>query len=149
MATRAKPGDVLEVTTPDGFIYLHYLGKHPEYGDGVAVAHGKRPHRVSAYADLFRTGYMIFYPATAAVARGMAEVVGHLPSGGLPQRLRRPGARSGAKVETWIVEDASGETVKRSLTPEERMLPIAVIWNHELLLQRVAEKWRPELEGAS
>jgi hypothetical protein len=61
----------------------------------------------------------------------------------------RPGARAGLTVTTWIMEDVSSEEVKQQLSAEERNLPIAVIWNHELLLQRVREGWRPEMEGST
>lgn len=147
MTKRAKPGDVLEVTAADGVIYTHYLGKHPEYGDAVAVCPTKHLKRVPVSPNLFHSGYVTFYPAVAAVNRGLAAVVGHLPSPGLPKRVRRPGARSGRKVETWIIEDDSRETVKDRLSDEDRELPIAVIWNHELLVQRVSEGWRPDMEG--
>jgi hypothetical protein len=53
-------------------------------------------------------------------------------------------------VKTWIVEGRStGEVTKHVLSEEERLLPIAAIWNHEFLVQRVATGWRPEKEGAS
>ena len=147
MAKRAKPGDILQVTTPDGLIYAHYLGRHPEYGDAIAVCPTKQTAAVPVSAELFRGGYVIFYPAVMSASRGLAAVVGHLSSPGLPKRMRRPGVRSGRKVETWIIEDDSRETVKEELSDEDRQLPIAVIWNHELLVQRVAEGWRPEMEG--
>jgi len=148
MARRAKPGDVLEVTTPDGAaVYLHYLGKHQDYGDGVAVCPTKQAAHVEVSGELFRGGYVTFFPVVAAVTQGLASVVGHLPSPGLPKRVRRPGARSGNKVETWIIEEGSTEIVRRVLSETERQLPIAVIWNRDLLVQRVSEGWRPETEG--
>ncbi len=148
MAKRTKPGDVLRLKTADTkAVYLHYLGRHPEYGDGAAVCPSQHDVEVEMSADLFRGSYVTFFPVAAAVAKGLASVVGHLPSPGLPKRVRRPGARSASKVETWIIEDGANEVVKQKLSAVERELPIAVIWNHELLLQRVAEGWRPEMEG--
>jgi len=149
MAKRAKAGDVLELVTRDGRIYVHYLGKHVEYGEGIAVCPTKHTERARVGPELFRTGYVTFYPVSAALARGFAEVIGHLPSPGLPQRFRRAGVRSSSsgKVETWVIEDTSGEVVKRALSEAERKLPIAAIWNHEFLVQRVGEGWRPEMEG--
>jgi hypothetical protein len=52
-------------------------------------------------------------------------------------------------VETWIIEDGASELVTKKLSETERELPIAVIWNRELLVQRVSEGWRPEMEGQS
>lgn len=132
---------------PEGRIYLHYLGVHPEYGDGVAVCPKRFPGPVVVEERLFDSSYVVFYPARSAVVRGLAKVVGQLPSRGLPRRLRRPGARLRGKVETWIVEEDSREEVKRLLSDEDLRLPLGVIWNHELLVQRVLEGWRPENEG--
>jgi len=148
MAKRPKSGDVLELTTPSGRIYLHYLGKHVDYGEGVAVCTAIHPATPPIGPDLFLDGYVTFYPVVAAAARGLAAVVGHLPSSGLPTRLRRPGARLGGEVRSWIIEDPSGEVVKQRLSAEELRLPIAVIWNQALLTQRVAEGWRPEMDGS-
>jgi hypothetical protein len=50
-------------------------------------------------------------------------------------------------VVTWIVIDGNAELLRDKLNAEERRLPIAVIWNHELLVQRLAEGWRPEEES--
>jgi hypothetical protein len=146
MPQRARPGDVLAISTEDGRIYLQYLGRHPDYGDGVAVCPEKQSGRVPVGPELFRDAYVTFYPAIAAVAQGLAQVVGKLPCSGLPPRMRRPGVRSGRRIETWIVEDAHGDHVRRELTDEERRLPIASIWNHDFLIQRVSEGWRPERE---
>ena len=148
MTKRAKPGDVLQVMTPDGAaVYLHYLGTHQEYGDGVAVCPIKQAADVEVNAELFQGGYVTFFPVVAAVAQGLVSIVGHLASPGLPKRVRRPGARSARQVETWIIEDGSTEVLKRELSNTERKLPIAVIWNRDLLLQRVSEGWRPEMDG--
>jgi hypothetical protein len=144
---RAKPGDVLQLNTPKGFAYLQYVGRHSEYGDAVLVNPklGVRPEVFTSQA--FSGGYLVFYPATAAVARGLVAVVDHLAPLSLPQRLRRPGARSGQHIATWIIEDGTAETVKSKLSEDDLRLPIAVIWNHELLTQRVLEGWNPLHEG--
>lgn len=84
----------------------------------------------------------------AALAQGFAEVVGHLPPLALPQQLRRPGVRSGRRIDTWIIENGNTELVKSKLSDEELKFPIAVIWNHELLVQRLREGWEPTKEGS-
>jgi hypothetical protein len=103
---------------------------------------GERPS-----GQAFSGGYVAFYPVTAAVAQRLVEVVDHLTPPQLPQRLRRPGARSGLRVTTWIIENGTGEIVKSKLSEDDLLLPIAVIWNHELLTQRVLEGWNPMHEG--
>lgn len=144
---RVKAGDVLELKAGDRFAYLHYIGKHPEYGDAVLVNPRLRERQASVTGENFSGGYVAFYPVTAAVAQGLVDVVAHLPPPNLPERLRRAGARSGRRVDTWIIEDGSREVVKAKLSEEELRLPIAAIWNHELLVQRIAEGWNPTQEG--
>lgn len=141
---RPKPGDVLRLSTPKGFAYLQYIGRHPEYGDAVLVSAmlGERSD-----GRAFSDGYVAFYSASAAVAKRLVEVVDHLVPPKLPQRLRRPGVRSGQRVDTWIIENGRGETVKSKLSDAELELPIAAIWNHELLIQRILEGWNPLQEG--
>src|SRR5258706_15256277 len=92
---RAKPGDILRLNTPKGFAYLQYIGRHPEYGDAVLInpVLGERPS-----GQPFSSGYVAFYPVSAAAARRIVEIVDHLTPPRLPQRLRRPGARSGLRV---------------------------------------------------
>jgi hypothetical protein len=144
---RAKVGDVLELEAGNRFAYLHYIGKHPEYGDAVLVNPRLQERQTSVTANIFSDAYVAFYPVTAAVSQGLVEVVTHLPPPTLPNRLRRAGARSGRRVDTWVIEDGSREVVKAKLTDEELRLPIAAIWNHELLVQRIAEGWIPAQEG--
>lgn len=150
MGKRLKAGDVLEVATSDGrFVYMQYLGKHAEYGDAVAVCPREHESRAPENASLFVSAYVTFYPASAAVARGLARVCGACAPQPMPVKWRRPGAIEGLTVKTWIIEDGSSQEVKQRLSLEERHLPIAAIWNHEFLLQRVREGWRPEMEGGT
>jgi len=138
----------LELRVADRFAYLQFIGKHAEYGDTVLVKPGLGEHQADFTEESFSNAYVTFYPATVAVGKGLVEVVSHLPPPNFPQRLRRAGARSGRQVKTWIIESAAGEVLKRALTEEELQLPIAAIWNHEFLIQRIAEGWNPRQEGS-
>jgi len=144
---RARVGDILELEAGGHFAYLQYIGKHPEYGDAVLVSPRLQPRQPSVTENIFSDGYVAFYPVTAAASQGLVKVVGHVSPPALPSRLRRAGVRSGPRVDTWIIEDESGEVVKAKLSEEELKFPIAAIWNHDLLIQRVAEGWTPQREG--
>jgi hypothetical protein len=144
---RIKAGDVLELKAGDRFAYLQYIGKHPEYGDAVLVNPRLQERQTSISAELFDGGYTAFYPAAAAIAQGLAEVVSSLSPPDLPKRLRRAGRRTGRRIDTWIIEGGSGDVVKDELSADDLRLPIASIWNHELLVQRIAEGWSPVREG--
>jgi hypothetical protein len=94
-------------------------------------------------------GYFAFYPVLAAMKHGLVTfAMHHDPVPPVPLRLRRPGAmeRNGTVI-TWIIEDGERERVTKTLSQEERALPIAAIWNHEMLRIRLREGWRPERSG--
>jgi hypothetical protein len=150
MRGRPKSGDVVEIQGPEGLLYLGYLGTHREYGDAVMVSPAVHAVRPTIGGDLFRDGYVAFYPLRAAVSCGLALIVGKTKAVAVPHRLRRAGARTGRTVTSWIVEDGFGrEEIRFSLSKEELLLPIAAIWNHELLVERLVGGWRPEKEGKS
>jgi hypothetical protein len=98
-----------------------------------------------------KSGYLAFYPARHAVAQGLAEVVASYKPPNfveVPRRVRRVGARGRKGTPlSWILEDEGEETLRKSLNSAERELPIAAIWNHELLVARISEKWDPQSEG--
>jgi hypothetical protein len=144
---RAKPGEVFRVDTSGGFIYLQFLGRHPEYGDAVLVCPKKMRREPLELHAIFNSAYAVFYPISAAIKQGLVRRVGFFPTPGIPTRWRRPGAWVRDRIETWIIEDESaGEILRRELTEDERRLPIAEIWNHEMLIQRVSEGWQPMFE---
>lgn len=151
---KARFGDVFEVRTPQGLAYLQYTSNHPEYSDTVRVLPGlfdTRPNPETLASLVAQESYFIFYRVTLAVRHGLVALIGTYPiPGGLeaPFKLLRAGFTApGGKVMAWIVEEGASETViKRALTPEEKRLSRAQMWNHEYLVQRLAEQWRPEHE---
>lgn len=150
--TSLRPGAVLELRTPKGLAYVQYVGKHPEYGDVIRVLRGLYDNRCTNFAEVTeQPAYFGFYSAHAAVKEGLVEIVSTIPLAenvGVPDQLRRAGARErGGKVLTWIVENGGVEQVRQSLSELERKLPIAAIWDHELLIRRISSGWTPEQEG--
>ncbi len=147
---RARPGDILEVRTPRGLAYVHYMARHPEYGDAIRVLPGFFAARPADLLALVTRpeAYFTFYPASAAVSQGLVEVVAShpVPPGQeLPTVYRREGAsnREG-RVLAWIICEGTKETLVRELSEEQRHLPIAAIWNHEALIHYLVKEWRPE-----
>lgn len=146
MATRrarAKAGDVLQLRDNDRFGYLHYIGKHPKYGDTVIVSPRFKEQQTVIDNEYFSDGYVTFYPVAAALSEGLVEVIANISPPGLPARLRRPGAMTGNRVDTWVIEDGAHQIVRTKLSEEELRLPLAGIWNHEFLIQRIAMGWTP------
>jgi hypothetical protein len=151
MTSRIKivPGSILEVVTPQGMAYVKYIGTHAKYGDTIRVLprlFTERPPDVSTL-DWSR-GYYAFYPARAAVSASLVELVETAPIPGeisVPRDLRRPGARSAdGRVLAWVIIHDQSEALAKALTADEQRLPIASIWNHELLRTRLVQGWRPE-----
>jgi hypothetical protein len=149
--TLTKVGDILEIQTPKGLSYVQFIGKHPEYGDAIRVFPGCFKKRIVDSAKLNQSGYIVFYPVQTAVAKGLLDIVGSNPlplEAKVPRNIRRPGARGRTgEILTWIIEDAKQETVRDKLTEAERKLPIAAIWDHNLLILRLSQGWSPEKEG--
>jgi hypothetical protein len=149
--TKEKPriGDVFELSVRTGFGYFQYLGRHPEYGDAIRVVPVVFSHSQRIVSSLFENAYVTFYPVRASAAKGLSRAVGNLPAPKPPSVMRRAGVRLQGRVETWIIEDERGETMVRQLSDSELLLPIAAIWNHEFLVQRITEGWLPTQEGLS
>jgi len=149
---RLRSGDVLEVGTDKGLAYIQYVGEHPKYGEVIGVLPGLFEQRsVDLGLLVSNTAYIAFYPARLAVAEGLATVVDRQavpPGGGVPSRLRRAGMISrGGEVETWIIDNGDRQVLRRALDEEEARLPRGMIWNHQMLIARLAEGWRPELDA--
>jgi hypothetical protein len=138
---RARPGDILEVSTPRGLAYIHYTARHPEYGDAI------RPKDFTFLAASSEA-YFTFYPAGAAVHHGLVQIVARIPVAPgkeLPVCYRRRGAsnREG-RILTWFIWDGTKDTLVWELGEAEKHLPIASIWNHESLVYHLVHEWRPE-----
>jgi hypothetical protein len=141
MAKRIRPGHVVEIRTPQGLAYAQYLGEHHKLGGTLWVIRSIESDRpVDLEALDWENGYHVFYPARAALRQGFVEIVGEAATAGreVPSDLRRPGARDrdGALL-TWIVTRGGEDEVFEHLSYEDQQLPLGVIWNHEMLVQRL------------
>ncbi len=144
----------MEIQTPRGLAYIQYTSRHTRLGDTVRVLPGlftERPGTAELNALAAQEGFFTFYPVGLAVRQGLAEIAANCPippNLDAPSLLRRIGAMTpDGKVVAWRIADGVKETlVKRELTAEERRIPIASIWNHEFLVSRLSEQWRPEHE---
>ncbi len=149
---KLKPGDILEVKTPSGLGYVQYIGRHAKYGEVVRVLVGLYANRPAELANLAARGaYFTAYPVSAGLSRKVVTIAGNeplSPSQTLPRRWRRAGARDrNGKVKAWLIIDGDHEELRRELTPAQRLLPIAAVWSHEFLVNRLANGWQPEMEA--
>jgi len=146
MAKRIQPGDVFEVNLPNGKGYVLYVSKHPEYGHAISVCprvFSEQPPLIDA---LFQDSYITFYPLPIGMKDGIVTVVARLAVPPMPTTFRRHGAMTGSHIDTWLIDYPDGRTtMTRSLREDQRKLPIASIWSHVALVQRIQEGWRPEM----
>ncbi|QRN94568.1 ribonuclease E inhibitor RraB [Archangium violaceum] len=148
---RARPGDILEVKTPRGLAYVHYtyVSKDP-YWEVLRILPGFFTTRPADFTALVNNpgAYFAFYPARAAVSQGLVDVVAHQPvqpGQEFPASYRRAGARSrNGRILAWLIHEGTKETLVRELTKEQRHLPIASFWMHDVLVTSLTEEWRPE-----
>ena len=141
---RKKVGDVYEMPIDDGWGYIHYIGVHEKFGEAILVCPGTWHQRPEIDATFFEDAFLTFYPIGAALWNKLVSKVGHILPPPMPDVMRRPGWREGRKVVTWIIMTPEGEVKRKVLSEAERKLPVAVIWNHEYLVDRIRESWSPE-----
>ncbi|MEO8018724.1 MAG: hypothetical protein ABI769_12985 [Pseudomonadota bacterium] len=145
---RLVGGEILEVSVGTKYGYVQFIGSHPKHGDAILVNPALHARQARFASGFFSGGYVTFYPAGNAVARKIVEVVAQSSPPKVPKRFRRPGAvgRDGT-VESWVIEGGWRDVVKRELSDEERSIPIAGVWNHELLSKQLASGWTPATDG--
>lgn len=162
MARRLRSGDVLEVEFPKvpspevawpegGYGYLTYVGKHRVDGDVIRVRPGILHERPPITEDLFKDSYIVFYPANHALKYKLVTVVGQVAPVPMPTVFRRGGWRLGDRISAYLLDVDDGTNVttffKYTLTEEEKKINIAVFVNHESLLMKMSEGWKPEWES--
>jgi hypothetical protein len=146
---RPRIGDLIEISTPNGFAYAHFTHKHARYGALIRVVPGFYAARPSIFASLvqLRPQFMTFFPLGVACNRGIVSIVANET---VPMHAAAfPTFRSGTpgldgRVETWWLWDGTTEWRVGALTPAMRLLPIRGIWNDTLLIERISLGWRSE-----
>jgi hypothetical protein len=151
---RKRPGigDVLEVETPSGLAYFQYTFKHiapPVYGELIRVLPGLYQFRPSHLAELVREKerFFTFYPVGAACRKDLVKIVGREqipPSAkGIPL-MRKAGWRDqNGRITGWWLWDGKKTWAVEALTPEQMALSILAVWNHAMLVERIAKGWMP------
>jgi len=152
---RIAIGDIFELKTRDGFVYLQFLGKHREI-DVVRVA-------ARTYAQPLQDGsafsteperYVVIVPLLRREeALGQIRFVG---SGDLPDRFRdgvqlfkannrwNPDGRH-ASDGWWLINGEKSWRVE-NLAPEHRFLPYSTIFPLSCLRGYIERGWDPDWE---
>jgi hypothetical protein len=142
-------GDVLEVACPAGVGYVAYAGRNDSLGDAVWVVPKVFSQPTDDWSAVFAgLGYFAFYGAHAALRKKLVRKVGYstdairmLPA----QRRSSTNVLDDEQPSAWLITEGSTRSVRRNedLSDEERLLPIAEIWNHPYLVDAISTGWMP------
>jgi len=151
MTTPLAVGDVLEISCDGSFAYASYAGKHSRLGEAIWLIPKSLPSPPASWEALFaEDGYFVFYAVQAAISGKDVRRVGFALDAmhPVPTIVRTIVNRDASgKVLSWLITDGAALRQPRQsseLTAEERQLPIGSIWNHKLLCERIAERWKPD-----
>ena len=150
MGRRAKPGDILEITTPKGLAYAQYTHQNAKLGGLVRVLPGFYSERPVDLGSLVAgpSAFVVFYPVRASVSQGVVTVV---ENRAVPEHARDfPLFRSGTphpvtkKVQTWWFWDGEQSWPVGELSLDQRRMPIRMLVNHAGLEHLIVSEWTPE-----
>lgn len=149
MPKRPKFGDIIEIQTSKGLAYAQYTHEHPTHGGLIRVFDNLFERRPDGFSELVDepVRFSTFLPVAAAVKRGLFEVVAHERIA--LQHRSFPVFRNGIedpktkKVAVWWFWDGEREWRVGEITPEQREMPIASVWNDTLLVERIESGWTP------
>lgn len=148
--TRIKIGDLVEISTREGFAYAQYINRHRSYGALLRVfreLHQVRPPDLDRVLE-GEVQFVCVFPLQSAVSQRIVHVAGN---GRVPaEAAKLPVFRNGVmdprtgKVAVWWFWDGEREWKVGSLTEEQKRMPLLGCWNDTLLSERIVAGWRPE-----
>jgi hypothetical protein len=153
-------GDVVEIPLATGFAYVQFVFEDKGtmgMGELVRVFPERREQPATSLAELTlnNESYYVFCPIRTAAKKGWIKILGNAP---VPEKYRiRPAfkinyafdRRDKSKLVWFIIEPGTGTSRKvgSQLSPEDRTLPMHVIWGLDLLKERIEKGWTPEDEA--
>jgi len=145
-------GDIIEIPIRQGLAYAQYTHRVKPYGALIRVFETTRRQRPRDWAAMAVSpiAFSVFFPLNSAVRQKVVQVVGRTEVAAWNRAL--PVFRDGnphpvtRKVDTWWLWDGEREWEVGTLTPEQRRMPILGVWDVVMLVARIEEGWRPELD---
>jgi hypothetical protein len=136
----------VEIHTPKGKAYLHYIYKDPSLGDLVRILPGIYCERPANFDKLAGSNadYMVFFPLFAANKQKIVEIVGFYPAIGFnkPPFMRTDHNVRGEFLGWHIIDTNTWQRkLVPSLSPEQKQLSPWGTWNDTLLIERISENW--------
>lgn len=144
-----KIGDILEVKTSKGFAYIQYTHEDPVYGEIVRVLEGifkdaQHPDQLCILAQNPHV-FVAIIPLAAVVKKKIFQVVARCDVPAFASQYPTFRTAKGA-YKRYVLYDGNKKWRKEDLSSEEKAFPVLGIWNDTLLVERIAENWRPDDE---
>jgi hypothetical protein len=136
---RSKPGDILEAKLPNGrYAYLRYLGRLELGLDVVEVLQddGDRVRSLDEIAKMQRQYVLCTFVRYLRISSAIT-FIGNRPSSDAMPRFRQ------SALNGWRLPDGS---IVSSLDKTSAQLPILEGLSADVVLNRLAKRWRPELD---
>jgi len=148
-------GDVIEIPLSKGDLayaqFTYNYREKPVWGHLIRVLPGTFKSRPQSFQDLVQKEerFYAFFPAGAAVSRGMVEIVSHerIPEHNKDFPLFKAcnqEFKTGKK--TWWLWDGKESRRVGSLSPEHFDLPLKQIISFDVLVERIEKGWSPRDE---
>ena len=147
--SRPRPGDIIEISTPEGLAFAQFTHKHAQYGALLNVLPGTFAARPDSFESLLseEPQFTTFFPLGAACARGVVRIVASekIPAGtaAFPTFRTAVRGKDGAWGPWWLW-NGEREWQVGTLTSEMATLPPRGIVNDTLLIERIRTGWRHE-----
>lgn len=146
-STQIKSGDLFEIETSVGKVYLHYVDRiRGQYRIRVLQGAFNTIPPMDAVARLDER-FWIKFPLKAAHNKNIVKRVGNMPVESLnrPTPSRRMHKIRGEFLGWFIVDEETREmTFVEKLTEDQLKLSPSGIWNDTLLISRIEEGWSLE-----
>src|SRR3954467_2813981 len=103
-SSRLKLGDIVEIKSSQGYLYVQYINDHqrpPHFGAVVRILPGvsRRPRSITEQPAVKDSLWCCFWPVKWAVKAGEAKRVGNAP---IPQQWRKMPSLLAAEHSTTI-----------------------------------------------
>jgi hypothetical protein len=143
---KIKLGDIFEIDTPKGKVYLHYIYKDKVIGDLIRVLPNFYPERPSDIEELNTSieKFMVFFPLSFAYKKNIVSLVGYFSANnfGKPKYMKSQHFIKGEFIGWHIVDTETWQrTLVGNLTLEQRQLSPWGIWNDTLLINNLVNDW--------
>lgn len=145
---KAELGDIFEINTTKGKVYLHYVFVDYTIGDLVRVLNGfykSQPENLKETAEK-KEQFILFFPISVAFKKKIIYKVGRYDMVfKMPSHMRASHTIRGEFLGWHIIDTQTWQRkLVKELTKDQKQLSPWGVWNYALLLERLEEGWNLE-----